>query len=292
MSATLMRLAAATLATAALAGPAGATGTLWAYEGFDYAVGSGLNDADGGSGWAGAWTLAAAGMSIVGGLSYTDAAGRRLDVSGGAADAWGIYGSAQRFTQQDWGAPGSSVWISVLQRNVPVIAGATGAGLSLGVGNEWNGAMYAGIGKTVSGSLRSVVGVNNSSVIASASGSLAPGQTVLHVIRYDFALQGADTVSLWRNPLLGRDPGSADVSASFIDMASLLTGLTLGFNTDGAGNRFVFDELRLGSSFAAVTPFAAAVPEPATLALWGAGLATLAGLARRRAAPGRAQEAA
>ena len=92
-------------------------------------------------------------------------------------------------------------------------------------------------------------------------------------LRYDFAPSGNDTVSLWINPLLGSPLGTPDVSASFRDYSSVFSGVTLAY---GDNKSFVYDDLRIGSSYSAVS----SVPEPQSLVLLLAGLGTIAAFKR------------
>ncbi len=85
-----------------------------------------------------------------------------------------------------------------------------------------------------------------------------------------------DTVELWVNPTLGGTLGTADASISGGDFAITC------FNTrPDTANVFIFDELRIGESYADVTPYTV-IPEPTTWALLAGSLTALVVFRRRR----------
>jgi len=96
------------------------------------------------------------------------------------------------------------------------------------------------------------------------------GQTALLVVKAEFLDQN-DRFTLYVNPV----PGGPEPLAGTVKSDSNLSTVS-GFTIYSTG-AFSIDELRMGETFADVTP---AVPEPSTLtALWGP---TLVGLLRRR----------
>lgn len=84
-----------------------------------------------------------------------------------------------------------------------------------------------------------------------------PGETALLVVKAEFMPTGNDRFTLYVNPVPGMpEPASASVFKNDSNIGSV-TGLTI-YST-GA---FELDEIRLGTTFAAVTPV---VPEPGVL---------------------------
>jgi hypothetical protein len=248
-----------------------AADTLYAYESFDYFIGSSLAGQSGGSGWAGTWASNAGTNSaaIVAGLEYTDAAGQVLVTSGGATRTSSSVFFAQetRNTTKQFGEAGTSVWVSFLIQQVPNPSAGTSYGvLALGQGLTFgSNAMYGGVVATNSrvGTFYSATEFQNSAV------TVAADSVSFITLRYDFASSGNDTINLWINPLLSAPLDAPDVSGSFRNYSSAFTGVTLAY---GDNKSFVYDEVRVGSTYSAVT----AVPEPQTLILLLAGLAVIA----------------
>jgi hypothetical protein len=112
------------------------------------------------------------------------------------------------------------------------------------------------------------------------SGSTAPtvGQTELLLVHVD----SSDTASLWVDPTLDGAPlGAPDVTVASPFAPSEFGGL---YWSDTWG--WTYDELRIGTTLADVTPSPAAVPEPATWTML-AGAAVVAGGLRARSRDGR-----
>ncbi|RZL35871.1 MAG: PEP-CTERM sorting domain-containing protein, partial [Rubrivivax sp.] len=167
------------------------------------------------------------------------------------------------------------IWVSFLVQQVAdpdmgtsYAVAALGQGLTFG-----SHAMDGGVtGTTASvGSFYTAGGAQN------ANAAIAANSVSLIALRYDFASSGNDTISMWINPLLDAPLGAPDASGAFKNYASAFTGVTLAY---GDYKPFVYDELRIGSSFSAVTAVTA-VPEPQSFALLLAGLGAIALLRRR-----------
>ena len=117
---------------------------------------------------------------------------------------------------------------------------------------------------------------------ASMTGALSLNTTYLVVVGYTFNGTGNE-YDLWLNPTsLGGSAPTADLSyTGGTDMASLsYFFLQQRNNASNAGAVFNFDELRIGTSWADVTP--TGVPEPTTFALGGLGLLGLILVRRAR----------
>jgi hypothetical protein len=269
----IIALAGCLLAT----GTASANGGLLAYDGFDYAQGSKLAGLSGGTGWSAPWAYssgASASGNVVEGLGYTDSNGRQLLTAGGAwtTDPGVFFARAERGTTATFGAAGSSVWMSFLVRQtttpnsgVSYAMGTVGRGYTFG-----SGAMLGGLGDD---------DVRIAPFYSSSGNVVLPGaapalSTSFIVLRVDFAAAGNDTMNLWLNPELDGEAGDADLTLSARNYASFFDGVTL---AHGDNRTFTFDEIRVGSGFASVTP----VPEPAAWMLLGCGLALLPALRRR-----------
>jgi hypothetical protein len=252
-----MRLAAVLLFTL-LASPAVRAGSVSASEGFDYPPGISLNALNGGSGWSSPWsTPGGLDLTTSGGLTFGD-----LAVSGGAASSAGSQppnqGSSVAFWFRDLsttlGADNTTVFLSFLLR--PDAGFGFYGGLNFGnvfIGRSGNQSFYGLEGPTNDISLSTVPVVQD--------------QTVLLVLQADF-LPGNDRLSLFVDPTPGQpEPATADVLKTDLDVGSVGN---LVINNYGG---YTVDEIRIGSSFDAVTP----VPEPrGSLVLAFAGLLMLA----------------
>jgi hypothetical protein len=240
-------------------------GTSYGYEGFSYLAGSSLSSQNGGSGWAGAWGSA-------GGLDATIAASSltfsNLVVSGGALSTAGNQPPGQGSSVAYWvrnlgttlGADNTTAYLSFLFRPDAGFGFYGGLGFgNLFVGLSGNQSFFGLEGPGGD--------INLSSVSAVA------GKTVLIVVRFDF-LPGNDRVLLYINPTPGQpEPAVPNVLKTDLDVGSVTS---LAINNYGG---FTTDEIRIGSSFDAVTPpQSVAVPALSTfgLTLAAAALAFLA----------------
>ncbi|HEX8203061.1 MAG TPA: PEP-CTERM sorting domain-containing protein [Isosphaeraceae bacterium] len=102
------------------------------------------------------------------------------------------------------------------------------------------------------------------------------GQTTLLTLKGELRT-GTDLLTLWVNrPLGGGDPTSFDAQKADLDLVSFNA---LVIYSTGA---FSIDEIRIGQTYADVTPAVAAVPEPSTLLSAASGVTGLLLVARRR----------
>ena len=236
---------------ASLALAASAAAAELAYEPFAYTAAAPIVDLEGGSGWDFAWTQdGQSSVVATDGMTYTDTTGKVLTVSGLAADTAGS-ATTRNFRTVAGGTPLNDVWISFLYR-LPV------------TNNKFEGvSFYRGT--------TSLFTVSNPSVNASANIFLSIGGgagtntnkgtfgtthlVVLH-LEDGAGTAGADKLSIYIDPLLTGNPSTPDATAQ---------GSNLDFNAiriagqDGA-SLFV-DELRIGETFAEVTPHTAS-PDP------------------------------
>jgi hypothetical protein len=295
-----------TLAVAALAAAIPASATLLTHDSFDYPVGS-LNSANGGIGWGSAWesqdsgqpyavansspltfgSLLTSGNYGSGGFAYTNL-GRRLQTGSlGAFDSAGLVSNPfaspdPRPGLIDGGADGLGVvWMSILLRR------DANPGGNFSIGLYKNGTIWSDFGTEEDPSVSfgltggNWVLSNGKSLSAPVAGTVPNvlGDEFLLVTRIEF--NGANSSAhLWVNPtgLGGIDPSLGTATAS-------ITGRTLDeiafrnvqIYIDNSPNQGSFDEIRLGTTFASVTP----IPEPSTVAAI-LGALTLGVLALRR----------
>lgn len=236
-------------------------------ESFSYSLGQTLNGLNGGTGWSGAW-------QTPGGLDATTSSGLAfsgLSVSGGAVSTAGFQPPNQgasvatfvRSLGANIGADNTTAFVSFLMR--PDAGSGFYGGLNVGnlfAGLSGNQATYGLEGPTNDLSLSNLGAI--------------PGQTVFFVLRLDF-LPGNDTVSLFLNPAPGQPPpGTASAVKTDLDVGAV-TSIVI--NNYGG---YTLDEIRIGTTYADVTPLSteSSVPEP-RFGL-GVGLFTLLGLLVRQ----------
>jgi hypothetical protein len=231
-----------------------AHGVLRTYDGFNYSAGSVLNTASGGTGWASPWRELPPTIVAAQGLSYTH--GQTLLTSPGAVGAAsnGTAGRAQRLLATPVNT--GEVWFSVLvacapQRNELTFAyvGLQGAG-----GPNSHYGVSLARPSTTSNVFVGALSSRSSPQTALTSTTVASGNTALLVARLQMR-SGSDSLSLWLNPRLDAPAPAPDVTLATTDLISF-GALTLELASRGSAQA---DELRIGDTFADVTP----VPTPA-----------------------------
>jgi hypothetical protein len=279
---------------------------LLTHESFTYANGN-VHTANGGTGWASGWgtqqnasnyqvqsasplsygQLTTSGSYLTGGGGF-DRTGRQIatnafspwDNAGRVSNAWG----SQPFGPQiDQG----TVWASfVVRRNANVaswdsmdIAFHTQAiGWFSSAANTSLSISY----DTTNGNWRAASN-NNGNQAALANSAL--GDTVLFVAKFELSTTGANNIYLWLNPspgsLGGSDLSVASASWSALNLTTEQARFrSISFYSGSAANATSLDEIRLGLTFADVTP---AIPEPSSFAaLAGLGVLGMAATRRRR----------
>lgn len=220
------------------------------HEAFDYPDPGALTGLGDGTGWMDSWYedgQAGPASFATAGLSYTDALGNILDVSGGAADASGAATTRSFRTVAD--GPLNDVWISFLYQ-VP----------------ESN-SLFEGV--TFYRGTQAVFSVSNPSITTSPMISLGNQLTggsvntdrgefgvthliVLHVSQ-GAGTNGGDRIEIFVDPVLTGTPSTPD---------GTINGSNFGFDTIRVaaqnGAPFLFDEFRVGTAFSSVTPHEAA----------------------------------
>jgi hypothetical protein len=220
---------------------------LIAYEGFNYPAGSSINQQNGGSGWSGAWQTLGGQTAIIDGSSLTSG---NLAVSGGALATAGFQPPNQ----------GSSVATWIRDLGTPLGADNTTDYFSFLLQPDAGFGFYGGlnignlfVGLSGKQSFYGLEGPANNLNLSNVP--VVVGQTELFVLRVDF-LPGDDMLSLYLNPTPGLpEPAVPDVLKTDLDVG-MVSSVTI--NNYGG---FSTDEIRIGSSFASVTPDLPA-PEP------------------------------
>jgi hypothetical protein len=97
-----------------------------------------------------------------------------------------------------------------------------------------------------------------------ASISLGIAEAKLIVFKLSLDVEGtSDFGQMFVNPIIGQStPGVDPIAESAMSLQKWFTSVTL--SSGGVGSEFIFDEFRMGSSYADVTP---TVPEPSSLLL-------------------------
>lgn len=258
-----------------------ASAALIIYDGFDYSTGTLAGD-NGGSGWTSPWTQSGTStvLSVVSpGLSYN-----QLQVTGNAiSDTTTSSQIAYRsFDTTGLMADGNSVWFSLLYS---VSAGGDSMVKFFANGMHPTANYQTGVGIRIS----NTQGIaTDFGVVAFSYKSFAHGANANMVAgRLTFSDQlNQDRITLWVNPNLGE--GTPADGAAFSDVLGQVSEVwpegqaAIGNEVviRGGGSFIgVFDELRVGTSFADVAP----IPEPAVYGLSLAALALFMGLRSKRA---------
>ena len=286
--------------------PVTSRATLFAYEGFDYPIGAdGLANQNGGTGFTTTWDdVANDGEILAPALSYTDGGGRTLITSGNMARMDGnTVGTSVNFRTIDAAqySAATVLYVSMLGQKIPsglgtpldsravnmaVFAGGAervsiGHGTNVpagGFGGEYRWGYFTG-GNGANGQVGDTTFAHYSSVNIQSR--------AFSVLKIELNANGInERMTFYVNPLLDAE-GSNTPSAIVIDtrdIALVMSDLNRlrpfggNQNANGAGIMDL-DELRVGSTWADVTPFTG-IPEPCSAAL--SGLAGLMLLRRRR----------
>lgn len=218
------------------------------YDGFNYPSGSSLAGQNGGTGWAGAWdnSQSALDVKIAAGLTFGGLATSPGSAQGDPA-ALNVNVFYKRQLGSSFGADNTTVFMSFLLH--PDASPGFYGGLNFG-------GLFVG-----QSGITTTYGIEAPTNDISSTGiSVVPGTTVFLVLRADF-LPGNDKFSLYVDPTPGgTEPALADAIKTNFDL-----GTTDFIFMNNAGG-WTTDEIRIGDTFASVTPTVAA-PEPTTLVL-------------------------
>lgn len=258
-----------------------AEATLIVYENFNYQPGPPLLGMNGGFGFSGPWVPGGFNASVF--TSYTIASDSlAFDglLTGGNSVSTGSLQAIGGLTRglSNPLLTGTTAYLSVLLRpegplNQGVFNGFFGLYLNASL-MDIDRDLF--IGKPGSGALNQYIQETRGGVGQVSSGvSAVVGQAALLVLKLEL-LPGNDRSTLYVNPTPG-GPEPAGGAVKFDRDVGSITGLTI-YST-GA---FRIDEIRLGDTFADVTPAVAAIPEPSTLAMGVTGVLLGLGYAWRR----------
>jgi hypothetical protein len=258
------------LAAIVLAPSASQASTLITYEGFPYpAIGpaniAGLTN---GYGWETSW----GGNGVASGTSYAITNGSVADPSGFLYTysncVYSTGGYAGRFfniNENTWASPGSTNYFSVVIK--PTVTPQTNHFYGLQIysngGNTGNNADLL-VGKNGSGlnwGLESGVGTDAYSTVAAQANT-----PVLLVVRIIFDTEGfpsQDQFTLYVNPTPGQPEPTNNVAATMMGDIGSQNGIQLDCGNGGAA---LFDEIRIGATFASVTPTAVNTNDPNLMA--------------------------
>jgi hypothetical protein len=226
-----------------------AQAALTAYDGFYYApAGSNLLGQTGGTGWSGAWRTGNYGSDrlynlAAGSLSFPNLASDGNSIACTVSNAATLY----RGFATSLGANGTTRYLSFLVRP----DGPSGSGSWLGLGFDGSTSLPLFVGKPGNNETNYVVetGSGLPGVQAASSVTAVPGQTALLVLKCEFR-SGADRFTLYVNPVPGEPEPTNGVVKSDLDLGTVY-GLSWASQALGT-----LDELRMGDTFADVTPLA------------------------------------
>jgi hypothetical protein len=229
------------------------------YEGFDYPVGTDLEDRQGGTGFEDRWIGPpnGAGFNGFADIEAGSLTAGSLQTTGNSVmlHAVQVPVTYDRTLSGTLGAPGTTAWMSVvMQGTAPGNSGGVLVGtLTADPDRPPPGALLVGDPAS-----SDTYGLERSQSLmtpgASASSNLSVSSRALLVVRMRFA-EGVDTFDLFVNPTPGTSaPAAPDATLRF-DLGRGQGRLSLfGGGGEGGGAAHQFDEVRFGDSFAAVAP--------------------------------------
>jgi hypothetical protein len=248
---------------------------LMVYEGFDYDHNTGINGLSGGQGWNVAWgaTTSNTVVATAATLTYQDSQGQDLIVEGLGAHLSRSSRSASRMLPQRYTE--GTYWISFLMQPTYVLGENNRLFLTLEDSTLFTSSVgqttRLQIGKTNATNDHHAIraSVGTSSVVQNYS-SVPANNNNLHyfVVRYSI---GDGTIHLFIDPDLSSEPELSSAAAVITGRSSSqmpfdrirIEAPPVG--TDTTQSRGYFDEIRVGTSWASVTP----IPEPAALGAVG-----------------------
>ncbi|HEY8428272.1 MAG TPA: hypothetical protein VIL20_07850 [Sandaracinaceae bacterium] len=226
-----------------------------AHEDFAYAPGAPLLDAAGGRGFVGAWVAGGTNAFVQDNyvISGDSLVFPGLATSGGRVQspAVGAIAGLTRELEQSLGEDGTTCYVSFLVRPEETVGdGAFGGFFGLVLERPTEPELF--VGKGGGSSLYALENRGGSSIVSTGIEATA-GVTHLLVLKIE-SFDGADTITLYVDPVPGEPEPATGIVKNDIDLSGT-TALTL--YSSGA---FSLDEIRVGDTFASVTP----VPEPSS----------------------------
>jgi hypothetical protein len=248
---------------------------LIAYEGFAYTPSTSLGGQNGGSGFAAGWTLVSGTATIQSGSLVAAAPSDTLAETGNNVSLSPIddtvIGDARRnLATPIAGTAGTSAWVSVVIKGNGSSGDSAQAALYVSDGAGGGFTITTGAsGGGINPPANSRWSIGDQTGFSEASSNVSDLLQSLLVARITFGAAN-DAVDLFVNPTPGGSLPPPDSSLSLPHTATLSQIELVHASLAGASASVPFDEIRLGRTFADVTP--TAVPEPSTLLLTAAGL--------------------
>jgi hypothetical protein len=270
-----------------------ASATLIAHEPFEYDrtqwsvtttdTGTGIAGLSGGTGWNGAWNSTGtykAGIPVwpddypannrTAPLAYTDSMGNPLLTSGNQMRTAFVNNSwDRRLLAEPIGALGSTVWVSFMAQSDSITTGNPRYAFVELANTDFNNRLWIGkVTPIVTGNWGINLPDNTGAGVLSADfgGAVKMNEQTMFLMKLEFpeTSEGLTSLSVWLNP-----PDLTNESA----LSSTVFSGTMKYsmwNQVGVAGRYStdFDEIRIGTTFASVTP----IPEPGTAGLLGLGL--------------------
>ncbi len=216
-----------------------------ALESFDYSPASALSSQGGGSGWSNAWVQDGE-STVTGafGLGFTDSLGNVLNASGLSADTSGT--TTTRSLRDLGSGLLNNVWISFLYQLPAANSNFEGVSFYRGIQQSFS---VHNPGSTNTAAIYLTSNLTGGASLNTSLGTF--GQTHLVVLKLTKGggTGGADRVEVFIDPVLSGNPSSpsATINGSNFDFDRVRIA---GQN----GSQLLLDELRVGDTFADVTP--------------------------------------
>lgn len=241
-----------------------ASAALISQEGFDYAANAAVNGRNGGTGWEFGWqgggTVVEPGLFRPG-LATATGALRSAGSTLGAFRTFTTAGFTELRTGGKFGLDGTELWLACLIRREPDFPANGWAGVSLFDGNTEEIFIGMPTGATHWSIQQFDLGAAPGNITSAAGAPIVTGETVLLVVRLSFGVNGQqDRVDLFVNPPPGLTPTVPAATRTGADLQFTRVRVQAGPTGGASTTAISADEIRLGETFADVTPF---VPGPA-----------------------------